>query len=149
MKNFSTVAVGVVWATTLAAADPQWVEVTIAGDGATINADIASVKQVEGKTLVWFLTSGGTAKKLPMYNADHPAGTTYKSLVTLQSFDCVKGRSASLQASYYSEEDMSGEHLGSITTPDVAVSFSYPTPGTVGNAQLDYACKYLSLKKKK
>ena len=148
MKQITIFVLCATLTTALSAAQPQWVEVTKAGDGATSYADITSVKYVEGKTLVWFLTTGGTADKYPYYNPKYPLGTTYKSLVDLRSFDCAKSRSASLQASYYSEGNMSGENLGSMTTPDKDVSFSYPTPGTVGSALLDYVCTYLSLKKK-
>lgn len=150
MKRALTLTICFLLTTNLAAAQPQWAEVTKAGDEATIYADIASVKYLDGKILVWFLTTGGPAEKFPYYNSKYPLGTNYKSSVVLQSFDCVKGRSATLQASYYSEETMSGEHLGSMTTPDKDISFSYPTPGTVGSAQMDYVCTYyLSLKKKK
>lgn len=149
MKRIVFLTILTVLTTGLAAAEPQWTEVAKASDGATSNADVASVKQVEGNTLVWFLTTGGAAEKYPYYNSKYPMGTTYKSLVVLQAFDCTKGRSATLQISYYSEENMTGEHLGSMTTPDKDVSFSYPTPGTVGSAQLDYACTYLSPKKKR
>jgi hypothetical protein len=149
MKHFAGFAVGIALTTTLFAADPQWVEVATAGDGAVTSADTASVKHVEGKTLVWFLTSGAAGETLPLYSSKYPSGTSYKSQVALQSFDCVKGRSATLQISYYSEENMTGEHLGSTTASDDKLFFSYPTPGTVGSAQLDYVCKYLSLKKKK
>jgi hypothetical protein len=151
MKRLTAFATGAILATSLFAADPQWIEVTKAGaDGeTTVYADIASVKHVEGKTLVWFLTTGGGGDKYPYYTSKYPLGTTYKSSVVLQSFDCAKGRSASLQASYYSEDNMSGEHLGSLTTPDKDISFSYPTPGTVGSGQLDYVCAYLAPKKRK
>jgi hypothetical protein len=148
MKWLIALAVFGVWTATLQAAQPQWTEVTKGGDGATTYADVASVRHAEGRTLVWFLNTGGPAEKLPIYVGDNPLGATYKSSVTLVSFECTMGRFALLQMSYYSDANMGGRSLGSTTTPDKSVLFSYPTPGTVGSAQLDYVCKYLSLKKK-
>ena len=121
----------------LSAAQPNWVAVT-PGNGAWL--DVASIKRVDGKLLVWFVHDTTKAEAYP-YARPGVLGTTfYKSTTTLYSIDCKAGNWATLQVAYYTEERMTGEFLGSSTTPDNAISFSYPIPGTVGSSNVDFVC---------
>jgi len=125
------------------AAAPNWV--AIIPDGSWLDA--ASVKHVGGKLLIWFVHNTTKPEVYPYAAVGTTYGATYSSTADLFSIDCKVGRWAELQIAYYTEPKMTGNFLGSITTPDSAVSFSYPIPGTVGSSEFDFACSRFARKK--
>ena len=129
----------------LLAAQPNWIAVT-PDNNAWL--DTASVKRVEGKLLIWFIHNTANAETYPYARPGLIYGSSvYKSTATLYSIDCKTGKWATLQTGYYSEQKLTGEYLGGTTTPDNAVSFSYPIPGSIGSSDVDVACSIFSSKK--
>ncbi|BBP01471.1 hypothetical protein SFSGTM_21790 [Sulfuriferula nivalis] len=111
------------------AAQPNWVAIT-PDNGDWL--DTASAKHVDGKLLVWIIHNMAKAEIYPYARPGVMYGTTfYKSITELDSIDCKAGKLATLQTAFYTEENMKGEFLGSTTTPDAAVLFSYPIPGVI------------------
>ncbi len=125
----------------LLAAEPIWVAV-MPDTGPWV--DSASVKHVDGKILAWFVHNTTKPEVYPY--AGQVFGETYKSTANLYSIDCKLGRWAELQSAYYTEPKMTGDFIGGTTTPDSVVSFSYPIPGTVGSADVAFACDHFASK---
>ena len=121
------------------AAEPNWVPVAEATDKTlVVYVDTGSVKVRDGQLTAWMKFNYSSPQK-PVRSA---ARSKYRSVITLESFDCASERSGWVSVTYYSAIDGTGGYVGSASNDTHALE--YLPPDTVIRATLEAVCQSAS-----
>lgn len=117
---------------TLIAQAATWVPLGISGTS-YFDIDADSIERSDTQIKAWFREN--LAKR-----TRNPLGKYYRSVVTLEVFDCDKKTIALEKALYYSEPNEGGNVVGDYSMTVTPEDFSMAIPGSIGELKLDKVC---------
>jgi hypothetical protein len=116
------------------AGEPAWTEIGH-GDGFVDYVDANSIRIRAGRLTAWTLTSFTTPQQ-----SSQMVFQPYRSMTTLNMYDCLGHRTAALDISYYAEAVAQGEVLKTLTVNPAAVVVNQATPGSLGRIEIESVC---------
>lgn len=106
--------------------------VGVSGDS-QIDIDTDSIEHEETRVRAWF------QENTKAYRSN-PIGREYRSVVTLEVFDCAKRTAALEKAVYYSASDTTGRAVGGFSVTVADTDFASVVPRSIGELKLKRAC---------
>ena len=100
-------------------------------NGITEYVDVTTIRHSANTIKMWTLRDYNQTQKLP-------SGADYSSSVTLYEFDCTEQRVRAMQVTAHEGHMQQGQQVFFAGDP---WQWAYASPGTVGEIQLQIACK--------
>ncbi|CAJ97177.1 hypothetical protein CMPELA_31095 [Cupriavidus necator] len=133
VKLFPLVAVAMLSTNVMAA---KWEAIGVGGENTLLYVDATSISSSKGLKKAWLRYSYTTPQK-----GDYVTKfKDYRSVLTMNHFDCAGRRSAVSKQVIYEGDDGTGEVLGTNSIKNVENALDDVTPGTLGETALIRVC---------